>query len=278
MRLVTTTAALLLGMLLLPTVVLAQGSGVLPADFFRLTTRAGIAGYYYSEDIGDIDSDYTTVGPAWGINATVRPIDRLRLGVDYFGTLATSDTEEWSNIGTFMGATVSQENDLEVWYHTVDIEGGYSVLKEPGLEVAVWLGWHYYFQGFERSDFRFRVLDLTIPFDIAPVSEDVSGQGVKLGATVEWAFAPRWMLTGGLAGYYLYTVDIDNSELGKLDSEGWAARWRVGVDYAVNPHLSVGVGYEGHFIFVDEAESAVAVLPANETWVNAGMLRLTLRY
>lgn len=278
MRLVTTTAALLLGLLLSPTVALAQAPGVLPTEFFRLTPRAGIAGYYYTEDIGDIESDYSTAGPAWGLNATVRLMDRLRVGADYFGTLATSSTETWTNIGTFMGASVDQENDLEVWYHTVDIEGGYSVLKEPGLEVAVWLGWHYYFQGFERSDFRFRVFDLSIPFDIAPVSEDVSGQGVKLGATVDWAFAPRWVLTGGLGGYYLYTVDVDNSELGKLDSEGWAARWRVAVDYAVNPNLSVGVGYEGHYIFVDEAENDIAVLPANQTWINAGMVRLTLRY
>jgi len=278
-RFASRTAALLLGIFLWPTVVLAQGTGGLPADFFRLTARAGILGYHYSEDIGDIESDYTTVGPAWGVNATVRPLERLRFGVDYFGALATSSTETWDDIGTFMGATVTQENDLEVDFHVLDVDVlGYSIVKEPGLEWAVWLGWHYYFQGFERSDFRFRVLDLSLPFDIAPVSEDVSGQGVKLGTTVEWAVAPRFTVGGGVAGYYLYAVDVDNSELGDIDSDGWAARWRIALDYAVRPNVSVGVGYEGHFIFVEQAESAIAILPANETWAHAGMLRFSVQY
>lgn len=278
MRLANGTAAFLLGIVFSPTVAVAQGASALPADFFRLTARAGILGYHYSEDIGNIRSSYTTVGPAWGIAATVRPLDRLRFGVDYFGALATSSTETWDNIGTFVGVPVSQENELDVRYHTVDIEGGYSIVREPGLEWAVWLGWHYYFQGFERSDFRFRVLDLSIPFDLAPVSEDVSGQGVKLGTTVEWAVAPRLMLTAGLAGYYVYAVDVDNSELGEIESDGWALRWRIGVDYALRPHVSIGGGYEGHFIFVKEAESAIAVLPANETQAHAAMFRLSVRY
>jgi hypothetical protein len=277
-RLANATAALLLGILCWPTVALAQGFGPLPADFFRLTARAGILGYHYSEDIGDIESDYTTVGPAWGLNATVRPVERFRLGVDYFGALATASTETWENIGTFGGLPVTQENELEVDYHTVDVEGGYSLVKEPGLEWAVWLGWHYYFQGFDRSDFRFRVADLTIPANIAPVSEDVSGQGVKVGTTVEWAVTPRVALTAGVAGYYLYAVDVDNSELGKLDSDGWAARWRIGVDYLFQPPFAIGIGYEGHFIVVKQARSAIAELPANQTWAHAATVRFTVRY
>jgi hypothetical protein len=277
-RIANATAALLLGILLSPAIALAQEPPVLSAEFFRLTGRVGILGYTYSENLGDIESDYTTVGPAWGVTATVRLLERVRFGVDYFGALATSSTETFDDIGTFMGTTVSQENDLEVDFHALDIEGGYSVLREPGLEWAVWLGWHYYFQGFERSNFRFRAAGLSAPVGVAPITEDVAGQGVKLGTTVEWAVAPRFTVTGALAGYYLYAVDVDNSDLGEIDSDGWAARWRIAVDYALLRNLTIGVGYEGHFIYVDQAESARAVLPANETWAHAGMLRVNVRY
>ena len=85
MRIANATAALLLGIVLSPAIALAQEPPVLPAELFQLTGRVGILGYTYSENLGDIESDYTTVGPAWGVTATVRLLERVELAGDELG-------------------------------------------------------------------------------------------------------------------------------------------------------------------------------------------------
>jgi len=122
------------------------------------------------------------------------------------------------------------------------------------------------------------VADIVFPVNIRPVSEDVRGQGLKLGTTLGWRISDRLSGNGGLAGYYLYHVDIENSELGELDSEGWAFRWRVGLDYVLTPNITVGAGYQGHYIRIEEATTSSAVLPENRTVDHIFLLRLGLRF
>lgn len=247
-------------------------------DRFTVAVSAGLQVFDYKEEFDGGESDYTSVGPAWNVAASFRIADRWRLSLDYLGSLITEDTETWHNIGTVGSQSVNQENDLEVTFHVLDIDVGYSIVKQPGLELALVGGWHFYAQDFERSNFKFLVADIVFPINIRPVSEDVRGQGIKLGATVDWRMTDRLTGTGGVAGYYLYKVDVENSALGDIDSEGWAFRWRVGLDYALTPAISLGGGYQGHYIRVDEATTSTAVLPENRTLAHTFLVRLALKF
>jgi opacity protein-like surface antigen len=261
-----------------PSVAAAQTPAEPLPERFTISVSAGVQVFDYKEEFEGGHSEYTSVGPAWDVTASMRLAERWRINLDYLGSLISSDTETWHNVGSVGGLSVTQEDDLEVTFHVLDIDVGYSIVKQRGLEVALVGGWHFYAQDFERSNFKFLVADISFPINIRPVSEDVRGYGVKLGATVDWSMAERLTGTAGLGGYYLYQVDVDNSELGKLDSDGWAFRWKVGLDYALTPNFTLGGGYHGHYIRVDETTSSRAVLPENRTLAHTFLVRLGVRF
>lgn len=257
----------------------AEAQTLLPSDErFVLGARVGVQAFNYQEHVGTTDSDYSSVGPALGVTGSFRLIDRLRLNIDYLGSFLQEDTETWRNIGTFAGFTVNQQNDMDVSFHVLDIDASYSFVKTPQVEWAVGLGWHYYVEDFTRSNFRFVVSTLTLFFPIGPVSEDVRGQGVKLGTTLGFRVTPKILVGGGLAWYGLYDVKVDNSALGNVESDGYALRWRGTADYAITPAISVGIGYEGHYISVEQGQNAVATLPKNETMAHTFTATVGFRF
>jgi len=257
----------------------ADAQTILPGDErFVLGVRAGVQALTYHEHLGNVDSDYNSTGPAIGISGSFKLIDRLRLNLDYLGSFIQEDTETWRNLGTIAGFTVNQQNETKVTFHALDLDLSYSVVKTPQVEWAVSAGWHYYIEDFTRSNFRFLVASLTIPTRISPVTEDVTGQGLKIGTTVGFRAGPKWLIGAGLAGYYLYDVKADNSALGTINSDGLALRWRVSADYIVNSTVTVGVGYDGHFISVERANGSRATLPKNETLANTLSATLGIRF
>jgi len=278
------TRHVLLALLASTTLAVAPSGGadaqtILPTDArFVLGVRAGIQAFNYQEHIGNTDSDYDSVGPAIGVTGSLKLIDRLRLNVDYLGSYIQEDTETWNNIGTFAGFTVNQQNDMDVSFHVFDVDVSYSLVKTPQVEWAVALGWHYYAEDFTRRNFRFLVSTLTLFSPIGPVSEDVRGQGVKIGTTVGFRPTPNLLIGGGLAWYGLYDVEADNSVLGTVESDGYALRWRATVDYAINAMVTVGLGYEGHYISIEQGQSAIAILPRNETMAHTFTAAVRLRF
>ena len=244
----------------------ASAQTILPTDArFVLGVRAGVQAFNYQEHLSSTDSDYDSSGPAIGVTGSLKLIDRLRLNVDYLGSFIQEDTETWRNIGTFAGIVVNQQNEMDVDFHVFDVDVSYSLVKTPQVEWAIGLGWHYYIEDFTRSNFRFVVSTLTLFSPIGPVSEDVRGQGVKLGTTLGFRPTPNLLVGAGFAGYWLYDVEAENSVLGKVDSDGYALRWRATVDYLINAMISVGIGYDGHYISIEQGRSAIAILPKNET-------------
>jgi hypothetical protein len=257
----------------------AEGQTILPTDArFVLGVRAGVQAFNYQEHIGNTDSDYDSVGPAIGVTGSLKLIDRLRLNVDYLGSYIQEDTETWDNIGTVAGFTVNQQNEMDVSFHVFDVDVSYSLVKTPQVEWAVALGWHSYAEDFTRSNFRFLVSTLTLFSAIGPVSEDVRGQGVKIGTTLGVRATPNLLIGGGFAWYGLYDVEADNSALGTVESDGYALRWRATVDYAINAMVTVGLGYEGHYISVEQGQSAIAILPRNETMAHTFTAAVGLRF
>lgn len=260
-----------------PVRALGQETPQLPTDVFRLGVRVGVQFFSYEEEEDPVQSDYTSSGPAIGLTGMLRFADRFRLTADWLGSFIAEDGETWRNVDTPAGIG-TQHNDLSVDFHVFDVDLGYSVVKRPGLEWAVLLGWHTYSQEFDRSNFRLVSSSVIIAAPGLSVTEDVVGQGLKLGMVAEAMVAPRVWFEGGLAWYYLYDIAVDNSELGRLDSDGYALRWRAALDYLLTPRAAVGVGYEGHFIHVDRATSATAILPENMTWAHTLLVRLGVRF
>ncbi|HXH84481.1 MAG TPA: hypothetical protein VNN07_16370 [Candidatus Tectomicrobia bacterium] len=259
--------------MLLPLPVAAQDALEPLKDFFTLQVRGGIQVFDYSEEFAPLglESDYQNVAPAWGAAASLRFAERWRLNGEYLGSFVPEDTESWR----FLGSR-AQENDLEVDFHAFDVDVSYSIARLPKLEWAVALGWHYYLLDFERSNFR-----VFSPFLVAPpgpVTEEVRGQGVKVGTTLDARIGRRATLSTGVSGSYLYDVDVENSLLGRLSSEGWTARWRLGVDFLLTDNATIGVGYHGQYIRVDEASRGLVVLPENRTITHTLMLQLGVRF
>jgi hypothetical protein len=240
-------------------------------DRFRLTGRIGVQVLDYREEVGDIESEYTSVGPALGLAASLRLTGRLRVNGDYLGSLIEEREETWDNVRT--GLT-EQENDLRVALHVFDLDVAYAVVRTPGLEWAVAAGWHYYAQDFTRSNFR--------PSGgiqgLSTVDEEVRGQGVKLGATLEGRPSDRLAWLGSLAGYYLYRVDVDNALVGEFESEGVGLRLGLALDYVLTPQVTLGLGYDGHLIAVEEAETLGGILPRNRTQAHTLVGRVGVRF
>lgn len=247
------------------------------AERFTLSVSGGIQAFDYKENFGSVKNDYHSFGPAWGVAASFRVAEQWRLNADYLGSAIRQDTETWDR-GSIFGFPITQKDDLKVNFHVVDADLSYSVLKIPEIEWAIAAGWHYYHQGFERSNFRLEVANLVFPAGIQPVTEDVDGFGVKVGTTLEWRSSPRFIASTGVSGYYLYDVSVDNSVLGRFHSQGWAARWKFGLDYLLSTNASIGLGYQGHYITVDKDRNAVAILPDNRTLAHTLLLRLGLRF
>lgn len=257
----------------------AAAQTILPSDErFVLGARVGVQAFNYQEHIDSTDSDYNSIGPAIGLSGSLKIIDRLRLNVDYLGSFLQEDTETWKNIGTFAGFIVDQQNEMDVSFHVFDIDVSYSIVKTPQFEWALGVGWHYYAEDFNRSNFRFLISTLTLFSAIGPVSEDVRGQGIKLGTTLGFRATPNLLLGAGLAWYSLYDVEADNSALGKVESDGYALRWRATVDWVINPTVSLGIGYEGHYISIEQGQSAIAVLPKNETMAHTLTAAIGIRF
>ncbi len=276
----TLVISALLALLLSPVCAFAQEAVSPPNDFFRLGIRGGVQAFSYQEKLGAVKSDYDSYGAAVGVNASLRiPSTRFRLAVDYLGSFITDDREKWENLDTILGpATGTQRNDLDVDLHVFDFDLGYALVKQENFEWWVVGGWHYYIENFTRSNFFITAGGTIFGALDATVTEDVTGQGVKLGTAVEARIAPRLLIDGGVAGYYLYDVDVKNSLLGRVDSDGHAFRWRIALDYLLVKDSTIGVGYEGHFIHVDRGTSAIAILPENETWAHTVTLRLGVRF
>jgi hypothetical protein len=241
------------------------------ADRLRLSGRVGVQILDYREEFGDIESEYTSVGPALGLAASLRPTERLRVNGEYLGSLILEREEAWDNVLT--GLT-EQENDLRIALHVFDLDAAYAVVRAPGLEWAMAAGWHYYAEDFTRSNFR---PSGGIP-DIGPVDEEVRGQGVKLGTTLEGRPGDRLMVLGSLAGYYLYRVDVDNALVGEFESEGVGLRWGLALDYVLTPRVTLGLGYDGHLIAVEKAETSDGILPRNRTRAHTLSGRVGVRF
>jgi hypothetical protein len=231
-------------------------------DRFLLSGRVGVQVFDYREEFGDIESEYTSVGPTLGLTASLRLAERLRLTGDYLGALILEREESWDNVRS---AVTVQENDLKVDFHVFDLDVAYAVVRTHRLEWAVAAGWHYYALDFTRSAFRG---DSGAIENIGPVDEEVRGQGVKLGTTLTRGLTDRLALLGRLAGYYLYRVDVDNARNGEFESEGVAVRLGLALDYFLTPQVTLGVGYDGHFIAVEEARNPRGILPRNRTWAH----------
>jgi hypothetical protein len=242
-----------------------------PEDWFRLSGRVGLQVLDYREEFGDIESEYTSVGPALGVTARLRLTERLRVTGDYLGAFIAEQEESWDNIRT--GAS-AQDNDLGIDFHVLDLDVGYALVRTPRVEWAVVAGWHYYAQDFTRSQFR-RGGDIQ---NLGPVDEDVRGQGVKLGTVLEGRLGDRLGFTGSVAGYSLYRVDIDNARHGEFDSDGVALRFGLALDYAMTPQVVLGLGYEGHLIAVDGAQNSRGILPENRTQAHTVSGRVAVRF
>jgi len=275
-RVLVATFVILTAVLVAPR---ADAQTVLPADDrFVLGLRTGFQHFSYTEKIGAIESSYDSVGPALGLSAHFRILDRLRLNLDLLGTFIQENTETWKNLGTVAGLPISQQNEMDVNFAVFDIDASYSFLKTSRFDWALALGWHYYQENFTRSNFRFLVATIVIPVNILPVSEDVTGQGIKFGTTLRFMATDKLSLQGGFAYYSLYDVQADNSRLGKVGSDGDAFRWRVALDYFVARNFTLETGYEGHFINVSQGRSARAILPRNETRAHTFLVGLGIRF
>ncbi len=273
-------ASTLFGLLLVagwPASAMGQDAVAPPKDVFRLGARLGVQIFSYEETEGAVRSEYDTAGPALGLTGMLRLGDRFRITGDYLGAFLAEASETWRNVDTPFGLG-TQHNDLSLDFHVLDLDVGYSVLKRDGLDWAVVAGWHAYWQGFERSNFSITTATVIIGAPGLTVTEDVEGFGLKLGTVVEARVAPRVWLEAGFAGYLLYDVNVENSALGRIESDGYAFRWRAALDYFLTPRVSIGGGYEGHFIHVDRATSAIAILPENETWAHTLTARLGVRF
>jgi len=141
-RTAVVVAVVLLTLLAVPLVGVAAGQAVPPPlpEQFTFAISGGLQVFDYKEAFHGGQSDYVSVGPAWGVMASVRVSERWRLNLDYLGSLVTDDTETWDNVGTVSGMPVNQENDLKVVFHVLDVDVGYSLLKQPGIEWAVVAG------------------------------------------------------------------------------------------------------------------------------------------
>jgi hypothetical protein len=259
----------------------AEELALLPKDVFRLSVRGGIQGLHYEEKLKitstatEVKSDYDSFGPVIGVDANLRIAERFAINGSYLGSFIQKRTEEWN--GTDQGLSFDQDNDLDVDFHVFDIDLGYSIIRHSRFEWRVFAGWHYYMQDFSRKN----VLGPSVV--VGTVTEDVRGQGIRVGSSVEYLVNDRLSLTGGLAYQYLYDVRIDNSLLGILDSEGHAVRWNIGLDYFLTKNATLGVMYQGHYITVDKASrsipgGAVVILPDNETLAHTGMVVFAVRY
>jgi hypothetical protein len=247
----------------------AHAQTILPSDdTFSLAGRVGVQFFHYQEQIGSTKGDFDSVGPALGVTASWKVIDRWRLNGDYLGSFVQKNSETFKNIGTSGGAAVDQEDRAKVDFHLIDLDVSYSFIKTPTLEWAAALGWHYYAENFTRSNFRFSVASLAIPTRISPVSEDVNGQGIKVGTLLGYRATDAITVGGGLAWYGLYQVHVDNSANGTIDTSGNAVRWKLSAAYALTKAMSVGAQYEGHFIDVSHDQNSRAVLPHNQTLAN----------
>ncbi|MGH7323242.1 MAG: hypothetical protein ACREJ9_01185 [Candidatus Rokuibacteriota bacterium] len=270
-------ARTLLGSLLVvagwPSCAVGQDAMAPPRDIFRLGVRAGVQLFSYEEREAAVRSEYDTAGLALGLTGMLRLGDRFRITGDYLGAFLAESSETWRDVDTPFGVG-TQHNDLSLDFHVLDLDLGYSVLKRDGFEWAIVAGWHAYWLGFERGNFTITTATVIIGAPGLSVTEDVAGQGVKLGTVLEARVAPRVWVEAGFAGYYVYDVDVENSALGSLESEGHALRWRLALDYFLNPRVTLGAGYEGHFIHVDRATSAIAILPENKTWAHTLTVRL----
>jgi hypothetical protein len=63
-----------------------------------------------------------------------------------------------------------------------------------------------------------------------------------------------------------------------VNSDGYALRWRLAADYAVHPNVAIGLGYEGHFISVEQASNGRATSPRNETIAHTIAATVGLRF
>jgi hypothetical protein len=240
-------------------------------DRFRLTGRVGLQVLGYQEEFGDIESEYTSVGPALGVAGSLRLTERVRVGGEYLGAFLPEEEERWDDRRLVV---TEQTNDLKVGFHVLDVDIGYALVRTPQVEWRVVGGWHYYVQDFTRS--RFRRGDAIQ--SLGPVNEEVRGQGAKLGTALEGRLGERLGMTAQVAGYYLYRVDVDNARLGAFESEGVALRGGAGVEYLLTPRLALGVGWDGHFIAVDRTHNARGILPENRTVAHTVSGRVTLRF
>jgi hypothetical protein len=271
----------LVGLLLLvvgwPITGMAQDTSAPPRDIFRLGVRAGLQIFSYEETEGAVESDYDTTGFAMGLTGMARLGDRFRITADYLGAFLPESGETWSNVETPFGIG-TQHNDLSLDFHVFDLDAGFSLVKRDGFEWVIVTGWHGYWQGFERTDFSVTTAAVIIAAPGLSVDEDVAGYGVKVGTVVEARVAPRVWIDAGFAGYYLYDVNVKNEILGRIESEGYALRWRAALDYFLNPRMTLGGGYEGHFIHVDRGTNPIAILPENETWAHTLTVRFAVRF
>lgn len=261
----------------------AEEPAVWTRDIFRLSVRTGIQAFHYEEKLKissqatDIKSDYDSFGPVIGVDMSLRFAERFTIHGSYLGSFIQKETEDWD--GTDLGVPFHQDNDLDVDFHVFDVDLGYSIIKNPRVEWRIFVGWHYYMQDFSRKDFVVQGQ----PVPVGTVTEDVRGQGLRVGSSVEFIVSDRWSLTGEFAYQYLYDVKVDNSLVsGNLDSDGYALRWSAGLEYFFTRNAALGLMYQGHYISVDKTSKSipggVAILPDNETWAHTGMLVFAVRY
>lgn len=251
---------------------------------FDIRVGVGVAFLSYEQEISDIiglggeDTDYSGVGPAVEVSARFHATKRVSLGVDWQAAFIGSDTETSDNIAIIAGSLVDQRNDLEVVQHLIDVLAQYTFGPTTRWEIKPFAGWHWLLQDFERSNFLLDVAEITIPVDLAPVSEDFRGHGPLLGTEVSYRAVPEKLeILGDARVVRIVDMTADNSLLGEVESDGWSYRWAVGVARPVGPG-SLGLRYQGQFQRIDQSSSAVAVLPENETWVHAFFLTATLTF
>jgi hypothetical protein len=127
-----------------------------------------------------------------------------------------------------------------------------------GSNVAAKTNWDVYILGYGYSFYKTEAIEVTgkIGFDVARISASLNGtlntlaNGVLVGATAgnssdvtaplpvigisgEWAFAPRWKLTGSIGGFKVKVSDVDASVVDGT----------IAVDYRLLRNFGVGLGY-----------------------------------
>lgn len=232
----------------------------------------------YKEKSSGANSRYESSGIGWTLFGRMDFLEVFHLGADWEAARIGTRRETFRGIGTVNGQSVNQRNDLDIDLDLLDLNLGFALIRMPHYELQVVSGWHFYRSNFTRRNFAFEISDIVLPAGLSPVSEDVRGNGPKLGLLIEANPSSRWFWSGGFTWNRLTSIKADNSALGNINSDGNSIRWRLEGGFRLLPNVALSLQYRGLLVRVNEGRNETAVLPDNETLMHTLLMQLAVRF